>query len=203
MVTQNKYDIVLMDLQMPEMDGYQATQLIRSMNDPYLKSMPILALSASAMMEVKEKTQASGFNGFITKPFQPQELKEKILEFVPHRSKKSKSERKLPATMFDQYAKGDDQMKRELAGLFIANLEELKVALRNSIEKSSEEYAKIFHKSKTTLAIINDREFSKVASELREKLNNHQKIDKTDLLDFNRMADDIIKSLEEELQILR
>ncbi len=203
MVTQNKYDIVLMDLQMPEMDGYQATQLIRSMNEPYLKSVPIVALSASAMMEVKEKTQASGFSGFITKPFQPQELKEKILELVPHRSKKSKTLKKLSPTMFEQYAQGDDRLKRELAGLFITNLEELKIALSNSIEKSTEEYANALHKSKTTLAIINDHEFSKVASELKEKLNNRQEIHEADLHGFNRMADELIKSLEEELQIVR
>ena len=203
MVTQNKYDIVLMDLQMPEMDGYQATQLIRAMNDPYFKTMPILALSASAMMEVKEKTKSSGFNGFITKPFQPQELKEKILEFVPHRSKKSKPQRKLPTAMFDQYAQGNDEMKRELAGLFITNLEELKIALSHSVEKSTEEYERVLHKSKTTLAIINDREFTKVASELKEKLGNHKEINKTTLHDFNRMADELIKGLEEEIQIVR
>ena len=105
--------------------------------------------------------------------------------------------------MFDQYAQGDDNMKRELAGLFITNLEELKIALSNSIEKSTEEYVQALHKSKTTLAIINDREFSKVALKLKEKLSNRQEIHKAELHDFNRMADDLIKGLEEELQIVR
>ena len=105
--------------------------------------------------------------------------------------------------MFDQYAKGNDEMKRELAGLFITNLEELKIALTNSAEKDSEEYERVLHKSKTTLAIINDREFSKVAIELKEKLSHHKGINKTDLLDFNHMADELIKGLEEELQIVR
>ncbi len=134
MVTQQKFDIVLMDLQMPEMDGYEATQLIRAMNDPYFKTLPILALTASVMIEVMEKATLSGFNGFITKPFQPQELKEKILEFVPRKSKKSKPGKELSSNKFDQYIH-DPEMERELTGLFISNLQELKMALQTSIER--------------------------------------------------------------------
>jgi PAS domain S-box-containing protein len=202
MVTQNKYDIILMDLQMPEMDGYEATQLIRAMNDPYLKTIPIVALSASAMIEVKEKTKTSGFSGFITKPFQPQVLKEKILELVSHRAKKTKALKKLANAKFDQYVEGNAELKRELAELFISNLQELKSALNNSVEKNElEEYDQVLHKSKTTLAIINDLEFTKAASDLKEKLKNHKEIKKVELLDFSRMIDELIKGLEEEIQI--
>ena len=201
MVTQNKFDVVLMDLQMPEMDGYQATQLIRAMNDSHLKTMPIIALSASAMIDVKEKAESSGFNGFIAKPFQPQELKEKILQLVPHRSKKSKLTKNLSNHLFEEYSQGNAEMKRELAGLFITNLQELRIALYNSIEKETEEYGQVLHKSKTTLAIINNQEFTRMALELKEKLNNRKQIKKANLLDFSRMTDDLIKDLEEEIQI--
>ncbi|MBI3483146.1 MAG: PAS domain S-box protein, partial [Bacteroidetes bacterium] len=203
-ITQNKFDIILMDLQMPEMDGYQATQLIRAMNDPHFKTLPILALSASAMIEEKKKAELSGFNGFITKPFQPQELREKILELVPEKLKKSQPSQKLPSDAFDLYAGGNAEMKRELAILFIDNLQELKAALRSSIEKKDpEDYEKVLHRSKTTLAIINNQEFSKAAAELKEKLHDHKEIRKADLHDFDRIADELIKGLEEELRIER
>ncbi|PQJ78826.1 ATP-binding protein [Polaribacter porphyrae] len=70
MVTENTYDIILMDIQMPIMDGYTAALEIRKFNS----KIPILALSASVFMEVKDKINASGMNGFIFKPFDPDDL---------------------------------------------------------------------------------------------------------------------------------
>ncbi|PQJ82996.1 ATP-binding protein [Polaribacter glomeratus] len=77
-VKENTYDIVLMDIQMPIMDGYQATIEIRKFN----KTLPILALSASIFMEVKDKINESGMNGFIYKPFNPEDLLDKIEQAI-------------------------------------------------------------------------------------------------------------------------
>ena len=74
MVKENNYDVVLMDIQMPIMDGYTAAIEIRKFN----KEIPILALSASVFMEAKDKIKESGMNGFIFKPFDPQDLLNKI-----------------------------------------------------------------------------------------------------------------------------
>ncbi len=81
---QNKsYHMVLMDLQMPKMDGYEATKRIRGLKeDPYFKSVPIIALTASAMVDVKDKVIEIGMNDFITKPFLPDELRSKILAHI-------------------------------------------------------------------------------------------------------------------------
>lgn len=202
MLTQKTFDIVLMDLQMPEMDGYQATQLIRAMNDPYFKVLPILALSASALMEVKEKAELSGFSGFITKPFKPDELKKKILEFAPIRKSKTAPLKKLANAKFDEYSSGNLEMKRQLATLFISNLIELKTSLKSSVSKdATERYSRALHKTRTTLAILNDAEFTKAASEIKEKLDQHRELKKSDLIDFNRMADELIRSLEEEIRV--
>ena len=70
MAKTNHYDVVLMDIQMPFMDGYEATREIRKFN----KEIPILALSASVFSEVKDPIFKSGMNGFIVKPFNPDEL---------------------------------------------------------------------------------------------------------------------------------
>jgi signal transduction histidine kinase/BarA-like signal transduction histidine kinase len=78
MAKENKYDIILMDIQMPIMDGYTATLEIRKFN----ATIPILALSASIFMEVKDKINESGMNGFIYKPFDPENLLNKIEEAV-------------------------------------------------------------------------------------------------------------------------
>lgn len=76
MVKENHYDTVLMDIQMPVMDGYTASLEIRKFNT----KIPILALSASIFIEVKNKIQSCGMNGFIYKPFDPEDLLDKIEE---------------------------------------------------------------------------------------------------------------------------
>ena len=78
MVKEKNYDTILMDIQMPIMDGYTASMEIRKFN----KRIPILALSASVFMEVKDKINESGMNGFIFKPFEPKDLLNKIEEVV-------------------------------------------------------------------------------------------------------------------------
>ncbi|MFA6900904.1 MAG: PAS domain S-box protein [Desulfurivibrionaceae bacterium] len=66
----NSYDLVLMDIQMPEMDGYEAARCIRS--DLRFRALPILAMSAHALVEDRQKTVSVGMNDHITKPINPQ-----------------------------------------------------------------------------------------------------------------------------------
>ncbi len=71
------YQIILMDLQMPVMDGIEATKIIRSM-EGYYSTAPIIALTASAIYEVQKETNRIGFTDFIAKPFLPADLYKKI-----------------------------------------------------------------------------------------------------------------------------
>jgi signal transduction histidine kinase len=64
------YDLILMDLQMPGLDGYEASQEIRTFNN----SIPIIALTASVMPEIKDKVKHAGMNDYMTKPFVPDKL---------------------------------------------------------------------------------------------------------------------------------
>ncbi|MCL4165017.1 UNVERIFIED_CONTAM: hypothetical protein GTU68_036613 [Idotea baltica] len=78
MVRENIYDVVLMDIQMPIMDGYTSAIEIRKFN----ATLPILALSASVFLEVKNKIFQSGMNGFVFKPFNPEDLFNRIEEVM-------------------------------------------------------------------------------------------------------------------------
>lgn len=68
------FDVVLMDLQMPVLDGYKATRIIRNMHDSTKANVPIIAFTAFAQTDIKEKTQRYGMNGFMSKPFNPVKL---------------------------------------------------------------------------------------------------------------------------------
>ncbi len=77
-VREHSYDLVLMDLQMPVMDGYEATKEIRKFNS----TTPIIALTASALLDSKEVSKLIGMNDHVTKPFKPDELYTKLVMFT-------------------------------------------------------------------------------------------------------------------------
>ena len=82
LVQTNDYDIVLMDLQMPVMDGYQTTIAIRKLDGDKFKNLPIIALTASAMLDIKDQAFVVGMNDYISKPFNPDELYKKIAMYT-------------------------------------------------------------------------------------------------------------------------
>ena len=69
-----QYDLILMDIQMPKMDGYEATRQIRVLDKPYAAQIPIVAMTANAFEEDKEKAFESGMNGHLAKPIKIPEL---------------------------------------------------------------------------------------------------------------------------------
>jgi len=73
-----RYDLILMDLQMPEMDGYEATRKIRASEFPRARTVPILAMTANVFREDVEKCIASGMDGHVGKPIDYDELMEKL-----------------------------------------------------------------------------------------------------------------------------
>lgn len=68
------YDIIFMDIQMPQMNGYEATDKIRSLDNEAAKNIPVVAMTANAFEEDKKMAQSHGMNGHVTKPFKIDEL---------------------------------------------------------------------------------------------------------------------------------
>lgn len=81
MLSKNSYDIILMDLDMPELNGYEATEAIRNWGDEK-SAIPIIAITAHATREVMEKCIHFGMNDFIAKPFDANDLHQKIMSFL-------------------------------------------------------------------------------------------------------------------------
>lgn len=75
------YDVVLMDIHMPEMGGLEATRIIRGKSEAYFKQLPIIALTASMLSSQMDMIGESGMNDFILKPFDPKMLYDKLSKF--------------------------------------------------------------------------------------------------------------------------
>ncbi|TKB97254.1 response regulator [Pedobacter cryotolerans] len=78
----NNYDLILMDIHMPILDGFEATALIRNDANQLKAKTPIIALTASVALDAREKIAQAGINDFVSKPFNPDELKEKLEEIA-------------------------------------------------------------------------------------------------------------------------
>ena len=73
-------DLILMDIQLPILDGYEATRRIKS--DPALRSIPIIAVTSYALSGDERKGHEAGCNAYVTKPYSPRQLLAKIREFL-------------------------------------------------------------------------------------------------------------------------
>ena len=86
--TPDKYDMILMDVQMPEMDGYEATQKIRVLDVPQAKTVKIIAMTANVFRDDIERCEEVGMDSHIGKPLNFDEVVEKLLVYMPHSREK-------------------------------------------------------------------------------------------------------------------
>jgi CheY-like chemotaxis protein/HPt (histidine-containing phosphotransfer) domain-containing protein len=91
-VTENNYDAVLMDVQMPVMDGYEATRAIR--DDQRFKDLPIIAMTAHAMAGDRDKSIQAGMNDHVSKPIDPQALFQTLQKYVDQAKVERRTEKR-------------------------------------------------------------------------------------------------------------
>ncbi len=79
---QNLYDVILIDIHMPVMDGYEAAVMIRKLDNKVKANTPIIALTASVNNNVAQKIIDAGMNDYLSKPFNPEHLFKKIKDLT-------------------------------------------------------------------------------------------------------------------------
>jgi signal transduction histidine kinase/CheY-like chemotaxis protein len=156
-VEKEDFSLILMDLQMPVMDGYAATTAIRQMA---IKT-PILALTASVRIGQKKRALRVGMNDFLVKPLTPSDLYNKLSKYISQgdigekpTEVKSAFEQKPQDTFqaLKDMLQGDDDFKAEVVPLYIKNIQSIKTLLPQKIESGDTKSAdRLRHKMLTTL----------------------------------------------------
>lgn len=173
MLSQRPFDLVLMDLQMPELDGYQTTGMIRSK----LKSdIPIIAMTAHSIVGEKEKCLAAGMNDFISKPFNPVNLHQKISRLVSGQVRKlpktadeirERAEHPAPLEYLTELSGGDRNFETELIDLYLKQIPEETERTRLAIlSGNAAQVREISHKIKSTFDIFGRTDFSDAFAQL-------------------------------------
>lgn len=194
------FDLILMDVQMPEMDGYETTGKIRSAFPPPLNAIPIIALTASVVSSDLKKCIEAGMNSYLAKPFQPDELVKEIGKILsatisshnsPPQEHRAGEFQNLIVANYDEGGEPDISRLRNLYGndpekvtgylhQFLELVPQRLSALRKSYDKNDRE--KIFqaaHQLKPQLEFFGLKGAAKTTQQL--ELHAHE-FSKTDLL---------------------
>jgi len=169
---ESEYELILMDLQMPIMDGYQATKIIRDSN----KKIPIIALTANAMREDIEKTQAVGMNEHLNKPIDIEKLYTTLLKYISKKidTQQIQQEKKDAIELPNFISIDTESGLKHLAGnktLYIKILKDFYTDYKNLDLESlqQDEYKRVVHTIKGLSANIGTKALNKATQELEEK----------------------------------
>ncbi|MBL3656003.1 hybrid sensor histidine kinase/response regulator [Fulvivirga sediminis] len=172
MIESQTYDMILMDLRMPRMDGYKASMLIRKMKGDYYKNVPIIALTADVFSEVQEKVYGAGMTDYLSKPFKPSRLYEtlhkysgRVVRLEPDQLVAGADEK--VKNIIHSYGNGDKAFERDFAKRCKKNYMEFVNTFRCTIEKSDlESLNDAIHKIKSLNAVFEQKELQDKLVEL-------------------------------------
>jgi CheY-like chemotaxis protein len=212
----NQYDIVLMDLQMPEMNGFEATEYIR---ETLKLTIPIIALTADVTTVDLAKCKAVGMNDYIAKPIDERVLYSKIVGLIkkPINSKASKDDvsrvtetEKVKYTNLDYLnhrTKSNPKLMIEMIDLYLEQTPPLINTLKNSlIEQNWDLLHAAIHKMIPSFSIVGiHTDFENMAKKIQEFVVIKQKNDEMEdmIIQLENVCTQACKELELELQNLK
>jgi CheY-like chemotaxis protein len=159
-----QFDVIIMDVQMPEMGGFEATALIREREKATGEHIPIIALTANAMKGDREKCINAGMDSYVSKPIRARQLLETIAEFGGSATSREESLTESPLTgasdiidrqrLLDGFS-GDEELLRSVASLFFTEVPTQLADLRLAVEqRDAESLVRLAHKIRGSLGIF-------------------------------------------------
>jgi CheY-like chemotaxis protein len=182
LIEEKIYDLILMDIQMPGIDGLETARRIRAMDDPYFKNVPILALTASTSGSIGDKIMDSGMQDFIIKPINVDELRAKIIEHTSivdefneqdNLVEESEEEEKETPIIFERtdqlfisnLIKYQEFLKMTIDE-FKINLELLTISIK---DEDLLQYRQLRHRMKSLIVTFGMKELLKLLNEIKDK----------------------------------
>jgi len=148
------YDLILMDIQMPEMDGYEATKRIRKLKPP-ICNIPIIAMTADASSNDEEKSLKTGMNDYISKPFNPEILYNKIISNTKINLNDEEVDKYIDLSFLKEESLGDNDLFIFLINTFTDNFESFLTTIKAGIKsKDFETIYKASHKIISNVRMI-------------------------------------------------
>jgi len=189
-------DLVLMDIQMPVMDGFEATKVIRALDDPKSK-LPIIALTANATRKDVEQCLAAGMNDCISKPFTPEDLFKAIKRQVGVKKTKGAELKKADRPSFDlSYLKtvsnNNELFVTEMIETYLKTMPRSIAEVRSfSGQKDWENLSRAAHKLKPSITLLGIHQAKELASEIERNAKLKQISP-----EFNRAIESFCQILE-------
>jgi PAS domain S-box-containing protein len=202
-VKNHSFDAVLMDVQMPVMDGFEATKTIRALESPKNK-VAIIALTANATRKDFEKCLAEGMDDCITKPFTPDDLYKILSRFAPKRTaseEKSAISRKskIDLSYLKTVSNNNQAFISEIIETFIETIPtHLHEIVGFASKEKWEEVSRVIHKIKSSLALLGLQEAKNQAIEIEMSIKEN-----TLPVGFEAFVDNFCSSLQTEIDNLK
>ncbi len=171
-----KYDLILMDINMPEMDGVEAARLIRSNDQNPNQYTPVIALTAAALQEEKRRALAAGMNDFLTRPFSPETLVNSVASVLKQQRPDpgAACPDEAPAIKIDlrylfDLSNGDRAFVRDMLDAFVLEVPSIVQKLQQAIGTEDwVETGKIVHKLKSNFMMLGMVPQQKMTIEIEE-----------------------------------
>jgi len=182
-VRQQRFDVILMDIQMPEMNGIEATLRVREGNGPNANT-PIIAMTANAFESEKKRCLAAGMNDYVSKPYKPATLQSiiayaldpvtvtdrpQVAELVEPKMAEPPSDFLCDLKVLNEIAGGDDQFFQEMINTYVSTAHEMAGGIKRAYEQADlETVKKKAHKLRPSVSIIGVDEMLDIINELME-----------------------------------
>ena len=171
-VQEQDFDIILMDLQMPQMNGYQATQAIRRLRGKY-QTLPIIALTADVVSDAKERVKKAGMNDYLSKPFSPDVLYRKISSNLHRQTPEAAHDDQVMTLrhIIDKYD-NDFTFAAKLLDSLRTSFEGLPEQVADAVEaEDAYSLGRIVHKMLPTIRMVENAELEHQLESLRAALS--------------------------------
>ncbi len=204
--TNNLFDVILMDLHMPELDGYQATKQIRTLLKEPHSLVPIIALTAAVTKSEIDRSFEAGINDYIAKPFKAEVLIKKILQQAINKEFLNESQKITNLDYLKNMAGDNNEIIAEMIEMFIDQISEYVTNINKAIRDEKWDDLKLYvHSAKSSVAIVGmnklraDMQLFENAVKARERKEDYPEM----LANFISETNKGVVELKEILTILK